>query len=137
MNGSGNIWPPRSLSIGDYVLTGGELPAMVVIDCVSRLIPGVLGNESAAAEDSFSMGLLEYPQYTRPADFRGWKVPEVLLSGNHRKIEEWRRRESLRRTWERRPDLLERAELTEEDRAYLSRLEQEGKPLRIEFRLRL
>ncbi|SFG36065.1 tRNA (guanine37-N1)-methyltransferase [Planifilum fulgidum] len=118
----------EELSIGDYVLTGGELAAMVVIDCVSRLIPGVLGNESAAAEDSFSMGLLEYPQYTRPADFRGWKVPEVLLSGNHRKIEEWRRRESLRRTWERRPDLLEHAELTEEDRAYLRRLEQEGKP---------
>lgn len=114
------------LSIGDYVLTGGELPAMVVIDSVSRLIPGVLGNESAAAKDSFSTGLLEYPQYTRPADFRGWKVPEVLLSGNHRKIEEWRRRESLRRTWERRPDLLEHAELTEEDRAFLNRLKQEG-----------
>jgi tRNA (guanine37-N1)-methyltransferase len=116
----------EELSIGDYVLTGGELPAMVVIDCISRLIPGVLGNESAAAEDSFSSGLLEYPQYTRPADFRGWKVPDVLLSGNHRKIEEWRRRESIRRTWERRPDLLDHADLTEEDRAFLSRLKQEG-----------
>lgn len=116
----------EELSIGDYVLTGGELPAMVMIDCISRLIPGVLGNESAAAEDSFSTGLLEYPQYTRPADFRGWKVPEVLLSGNHRKIEEWRRRESLRRTWERRPDLLDDVELTEEDRAFLNRLKQEG-----------
>lgn len=98
---------------------------MVVIDCISRLIPGVLGNESAAAQDSFSTGLLEYPQYTRPADFRGWKVPEVLLSGNHRKIAEWRRREALRRTWKRRPDLLDGADLTEEDRAFLSRLKQE------------
>jgi tRNA (guanine37-N1)-methyltransferase len=115
----------EELSIGDYLLTGGELPAMVVIDCISRLIPGVLGNESAAAQDSFSTGLLEYPQYTRPADFRGWKVPEVLLSGNHRKIAEWRRREALRRTWKRRPDLLDGADLTEEDRAFLSRLKQE------------
>ena len=99
----------EELSIGDYVLTGGELPAMVVIDCISRLIPGVLGNESAAAQESLSTGLLEYPQSTRPADFRGWKVPEVLLSGNHRKIAEWRRREALRRTWKRRPDLLDEA----------------------------
>lgn len=113
------------ISIGDYVLTGGELPAMVIIDSVSRLVPGVLGNEHSAVEDSFSSGLLEYPQYTRPAEYRGWKVPEVLLSGNHQKIAEWRRQEALRRTWERRPDLLDTAPLTEEDRAFLRKLEQE------------
>ncbi|MCT2534501.1 tRNA (guanosine(37)-N1)-methyltransferase TrmD [Aquibacillus koreensis] len=94
------------ISIGDYVLTGGELGAMVVIDSVVRLLPGVLGNESSAPEDSFSQGLLEHPHYTRPADFRGMKVPEVLMSGNHAKIEEWRQRESLKRTFDRRKDLL-------------------------------
>ena len=96
----------REISIGDYVLTGGELSAMVVVDAVSRLVPGVLGNCESARADSFSMGLLEYPHYTRPAEYRGWKVPEVLLSGNHREIETWRRRESLLRTRKRRPDLL-------------------------------
>ncbi|WEG11606.1 tRNA (guanosine(37)-N1)-methyltransferase TrmD [Pullulanibacillus sp. KACC 23026] len=95
------------LSIGDYVLTGGELAAMVIIDSVVRLLPGALGNDVSAVTDSFSSGLLEHPQYTRPANFRGFKVPDVLLSGNHAKIEEWRKAESLRRTRERRPDLLE------------------------------
>jgi len=99
----------RELSIGDYVLSGGELAAMVVIDAVSRLVPGVLGNEASAAEDSFSTGLLEYPHYTRPAVYRGWATPEVLLSGNHAEIEAWRRRESLKRTLRRRPELLEKA----------------------------
>ena len=105
----------REISIGDYVLTGGELSAMVVIDATSRLIPDVLGNCESASFDSFSTGLLEYPHYTRPSEYRGWKVPEVLLSGNHREIQTWRRRESLRRTLLRRPDLLEKAKLSEED----------------------
>ncbi|MBO0995463.1 tRNA (guanosine(37)-N1)-methyltransferase TrmD [Bacillus sp. SD088] len=95
------------ISIGDYVLTGGELGAMVVIDSVVRLLPGVLGNEDSPIHDSFSTGLLEHPHYTRPADFRGMKVPDVLLSGNHAKIAEWRKEQSLKRTKERRPDLLE------------------------------
>jgi len=115
----------RALSIGDYVLTGGELPAMVVIDAVVRLLPGALGAEEGAAADSFAEGLLEYPQYTRPADFRGWAVPEVLLSGHHEQIRRWRRKESLRRTKRLRPDLLERAELTEEDRELLGEIEEE------------
>ena len=95
------------LSIGDYVLTNGGLPAMVIIDAVTRLLPGVLGHEESAADESFSHGLLEYPHYTRPADFRGMKVPEVLLSGNHAEIEKWRREQARQRTRERRPDLLE------------------------------
>jgi tRNA (guanine37-N1)-methyltransferase len=111
------------ISIGDYVLTGGELPAMVIMDSVSRLIAGVLGNESSAAHDSFSTGLLEYPQYTRPPEFRGLKVPDILLSGHHARIERWRREQSLLRTWQRRPDLLKTAALTEEDRAFLRELE--------------
>ena len=110
------------ISIGDYVLTGGELPALVVLDAVTRLLPGVLGDPDAPRKDSFSGGLLEHPHYTRPAVFRGWKVPEVLLSGHHAEIARWRRREALRRTWERRPDLLARASLTEEDRAFLAQL---------------
>lgn len=110
------------LSIGDYVLTGGELPAMTVIDSVVRLLPGVLGNETSAVADSFSTGLLEHPHYTRPVDFRGWKVPDILLSGHHANIEEWRRRESLRRTLERRPDLLEHAELTAKEKEWLQSL---------------
>jgi tRNA (guanine37-N1)-methyltransferase len=108
------------LSIGDYVLTGGELAAMVVMDAVIRLIPGVLGGEKSSLEDSFEEGLLEYPHYTRPSVFQGLEVPPVLLSGNHEEIRRWRRRESLRRTLERRPDLLERASLTEEDRRWLA-----------------
>ena len=98
------------VSIGDYVLTGGELPAMVVMDCVSRLVPNVLNNEESAMFESFYDGLLEHPQYTRPVEFRGQRVPEVLLSGNHKKIEEWRKEKSIERTRERRPDLLEKKE---------------------------
>ncbi|MDQ0887500.1 tRNA (guanine37-N1)-methyltransferase [Paenibacillus sp. V4I9] len=107
------------LSIGDYVLTGGELPAMVVIDSVVRLLPGVLGNEMSAVTDSFSTGLLEYPHYTRPAKFRDWDVPEMLLSGHHENVKRWRRKESLFRTLERRPDLLEGRELSKEEKAWV------------------
>jgi tRNA (guanine37-N1)-methyltransferase len=111
------------LSIGDYVLTGGELGAMVVIDSVVRLLPSVLGNETSASEDSFSTGLLEHPHYTRPADFRGLKVPDVLLSGNHAKIDEWRHQQSLKRTYERRKDLLEDYSLSEKDKSWLKNLD--------------
>ena len=110
------------ISIGDYVLTGGEIPAMVIVDAVARLIPGVLGDPSAAAHDSHASGLLEGPHYTRPAEFRGWTAPEMLLSGNHAQIAAWRRRESLRRTFERRPDLLGKAELSKEDLEFLKTL---------------
>ncbi|MEH7440978.1 tRNA (guanosine(37)-N1)-methyltransferase TrmD [Bacillus sp. JJ1122] len=110
------------ISIGDYVLTGGELGAMVVIDSVVRLLPGVLGSEESHIQDSFSTGLLEHPHYTRPSDFRGMKVPDVLISGNHRLIEEWRMKESLKRTLVRRPDLLEEAELTEQQKKWLDEL---------------
>ncbi|MFH0933091.1 MAG: tRNA (guanosine(37)-N1)-methyltransferase TrmD [Nitrospirota bacterium] len=103
------------ISIGDYILTGGELAALVIIDAVARLIPGVLGDERSAEEDSFSSGLLEYPHYTRPPVFRDMPVPEVLLSGNHREIWRWRRKEALRRTLERRPELLEKISLSDED----------------------
>ncbi len=113
------------ISIGDYVLTGGEIPAMVIVDAVARLIPGVLGHPTAAANDSHASGLLEGPHYTRPADFRGWRVPEILLSGHHAQIEKWRHREALRRTFERRPDLLERVELSDEDRQFLETLKAE------------
>lgn len=107
------------ISIGDYVLTGGELGAMVVIDSVVRLLPGVLGNAQSAPMDSFSNGLLEHPHYTRPADFRGHQVPDVLLSGNHAKIEEWRHYQSLKRTFERRPDLLKDRELSAKEESWL------------------
>ncbi|WP_416826869.1 tRNA (guanosine(37)-N1)-methyltransferase TrmD [Ectobacillus polymachus] len=107
------------ISIGDFVLTGGELAAMTVTDSVVRLLPEVLGNEQSSVQDSFSTGLLEHPHYTRPAEFRGLRVPDVLLSGNHQKIEQWRHKESLRRTYLRRPDLLEKRELTAEERAWL------------------
>ena len=110
------------LSIGDYVLTGGELPAMVVTDAVSRMLPGVLGSPDSAPTDSFYDGLLEYPQYTRPRDYNGMTVPDILFSGDHAKIREWRRRESLRLTLELRPDLLEHAELSEKDRDFLREL---------------
>ncbi|MNN29100.1 tRNA (guanine-N(1)-)-methyltransferase [compost metagenome] len=108
------------LSIGDYVLTGGEIPAMVVIDSVTRLLPGVLGNEMSAVTDSFSTGLLEYPHYTRPVEFRGWKVPDILLSGHHANVATWRRKEALRRTLLRRPDLLDKVELTRQDMKLLN-----------------
>jgi tRNA (guanine37-N1)-methyltransferase len=108
------------LSIGDVVLSGGEVAALVIIDAVSRLLPGALGCESSTAVESFSDGLLEYPQYTRPPEFRRLRVPDVLISGDHRAIARWRRQEALRRTRERRPDLLERAKLSDDDRAFLS-----------------
>lgn len=113
------------ISIGDYVLTGGELAAMVVIDSVVRLLPEVLGNAESHQKDSFSTGLLEHPHYTRPADFRGMKVPEALISGNHRLIEEWRMKEALKRTYARRPDLLEEMELTEQQSKWLDVLKKE------------
>ncbi|MFP3124095.1 tRNA (guanosine(37)-N1)-methyltransferase TrmD [Ectobacillus funiculus] len=113
------------ISIGDYVLTGGELAAMVVTDSVVRLLPGVLGKEESHVQDSFSTGLLEHPHYTRPADFRGMKVPDVLLSGNHAKIEEWRRKESLRRTYMRRADLLEGREWSKQEQQWLREFEED------------
>jgi tRNA (guanine37-N1)-methyltransferase len=112
----------EEISLGDYVLTGGELAALVVVDAVARLIPGVLGDQGSSEEDSFSQGLLEYPQYTRPREYEGSEVPEVLLSGDHQTIEQWRRREALRRTWERRPELLDEARLSPEDREFLAGL---------------
>ena len=112
----------EELSIGDYVLTGGELGALVVIDAVSRLVPGVLGSDESSEDESFTTGLLEYPQYTRPADFRGARVPQVLLGGNHADIVAWRREQSLALTLQRRPELLDSAPLTEGDRAMLARL---------------
>ena len=105
----------EEISVGDYVLTGGEIPAAAVIDAVARLLPGVLGNEDSAVDESFSTGLLDYPHYTRPPEFRGMRVPEVLLSGDHEKIRRWRRQAALERTRERRGDLLDRAELSEEE----------------------
>ena len=115
----------HEISIGDYVLSGGELPALVLCDTILRLIPGVLGSEESALTDSHSNGLLEYPQYTRPPEFRGWKVPEILLSGHHARIEKWRREQSLRRTLARRPDLLADASLTPADKKLLAKMEQE------------
>ena len=112
----------REISLGDFVLTGGELPAMALIDAVSRLVPGVIGSPENVAEDSISSGLLQHPLYTRPADFRGMETPEVLLSGHHANIEKWRREQSLRRTLERRPDLLMSADLSTEDLRYLESL---------------
>ncbi len=110
------------ISIGDYVLTGGELPALVLIDAVTRFLPGVLGDEDGAQDDSHASGLLEYPHYTRPVEFRGWRVPEVLLSGDHARIARWRREQSLLRTLQRRPDLLRDAPLTVADREFLRTL---------------
>ena len=112
---------PEEISIGDYVLTGGEIPAMVLVDSVSRYVSGVITNESTS-EESFSEGLLEYPQYTRPEEFLGKKVPEVLKSGHHENIRIWRRKESLKETFLKRPELLEKIELTEEDRKYIESL---------------
>lgn len=109
------------ISIGDYVLTGGELAAMVIIDAVVRQLPGVLGSEESAKEDSHISGLLEYPQYTRPQEYRGWEVPQVLLSGNHAQIARWRREQSILRTLSRRPELLGKADLSPEERKSISR----------------
>lgn len=117
----------EELSIGDYVLTGGELAALVVIDATARLLPGVLGDEESAYRDSFGDGLLDHPHYTRPAEFQGMQVPEVLLSGNHAEIEKWRQREALRATLMKRPDLLTTADLTAGDRKILEELKQEMK----------
>lgn len=115
----------EEISVGDYVLTGGELPAMVVIDVIARMLPGVLGAADAASGDSFYAGLLEYPQYTRPRAFMGWEVPEILLTGDHGKIERWRRKESLRNTMLRRPDLLARMELSQPDVKLLAEINAE------------
>ncbi len=114
------------ISIGDYVLTGGELPAMILMDCIARLVPGVLGNDTSADVESFHDNLLEYPQYTRPEEFMGLKVPDVLLSGHHLNIETWRRQQSIRRTLERRPDLLKDANLTPKEQKYLKMLQDEA-----------
>jgi tRNA (guanine37-N1)-methyltransferase len=113
----------EEISIGDYILTGGELGALVLIDALTRLIPGVLGDPDATQKDSFSAGRLEYPHYTRPASFRGWEVPEVLRSGDHGRVGRWRRQQALRRTWQRRPDLLAGAHLTPEDETFLASMD--------------
>lgn len=110
------------ISIGDYVLTGGEIPALILIDAISRLLPNVLGDPTGAEDDSHAMGLLEYPHYTRPPEFRGNKVPDVLLSGDHAKIDKWRREQALERTFRKRPDMLETAELSESDKKFLEKL---------------
>jgi tRNA (guanine37-N1)-methyltransferase len=115
----------EEISIGDYVLSGGELPALVIVDAVSRLVPGVVGDEQSVARDTFATGLLDFPQFTRPAEFDGHPVPPVLLSGHHREIERWRRRAALARTLEQRPDLLAAADLGPEDRAILNELKKE------------
>lgn len=110
------------ISIGDYVLTGGEIPALILIDAISRLLPNVLGDPTGAEDDSHAMGLLEYPHYTRPPEFRGWQAPDVLLSGDHAKIDKWRRQQALERTFRKRPDMLEKAELTKEDLKFIEKL---------------
>ena len=110
------------ISIGDYVLTGGELPALILIDAISRLLPDVLGDPTGAQDDSHAMGLLEYPHYTRPPEFRGWKIPDVLLTGAHAKIDKWRREQALLRTFNKRPDMLEKADLSKEDRKFIESL---------------
>jgi tRNA (guanine37-N1)-methyltransferase len=109
------------ISIGDYVLTGGELPALILIDAVSRLLPGVLGDPDGPFDDSHATGLLEYPHYTRPPEFRGWRVPEILLSGDHARIARWRREQSLLRTLKRRPDMLEKAPLDAKDKEFIQK----------------
>lgn len=110
------------ISIGDYVLTGGEIPAMVLVDAIARFLPGVVGDSSAPHQDSHATGLLEYPHYTRPPEYRGLRVPDILVSGHHAQIERWRRNESLKRTLERRPDLLQRAQLSDADKKFLREL---------------
>jgi tRNA (guanine37-N1)-methyltransferase len=115
------------ISIGDYVLSGGELPALVLIDAITRLIPGALGDPEGAWDESHSTGLLEYPHYTRPPEFRNWRVPDILLSGDHTRIARWRHQQALQRTMQRRPDLLEKADLSDNDRDYLTDLELQDK----------
>jgi tRNA (guanine37-N1)-methyltransferase len=117
----------EELSIGDYVLSGGELAALVVVDAISRLVPGVVGDEQSVEEDSFARGLLDHPHYTRPGEFAGLRVPDVLLSGHHAEVRRWRRKAALRRTLERRPDLLAAAALDDDDRALLDEIQQEGR----------
>lgn len=116
---------PEEISVGDYVLTGGELPALIVADAVSRMLPGVLSDDECFEEESHFNSLLEYPQYTHPAEWQGRQVPDVLLSGHHAKVDEWRRERSLERTFNRRPDMLENAQLTDRDRQFLSKLKKE------------
>lgn len=113
-----------TVSIGDYVLSGGELPAMVVADAVVRLIPGVLGSPESPLDESHTTGLLEYPQYTRPPEYRGWEVPDILLSGDHGRVSKWRREQAIIRTAIRRPDMLERADLTEKEKEFVRRLQE-------------
>jgi tRNA (guanine37-N1)-methyltransferase len=119
------LYPVEEISIGDYVLTGGEIPALVIIDAVVRLIPGVLGDFESAQSDSFFEGILGPPEYTRPQEFRGLSVPEALLSGDHERIKRWRRREALKRTLHRRPDLLDQEQLSDEEREWISEIESE------------
>ena len=114
------------VSIGDFVLTNGAMPAMLIVDAVTRLLPGALGDDASSADESFSHGLLEYPHYTRPAEFRGMKTPEVLLNGDHGEIRRWRREQQLRKTLKNRPDLLEGAELTEEERGMIGEMRGSG-----------
>ncbi|MGN1329578.1 MAG: tRNA (guanosine(37)-N1)-methyltransferase TrmD [Eubacterium sp.] len=116
---------PEEISVGDYVLTGGELPALIVADSVSRMLPGVLSDDECFEEESHYNSLLEYPQYTHPAEWNGREVPEVLLSGHHANVEKWRREKSLERTFKRRPDMLEKAELTKKDREFLSNIKKD------------
>ena len=116
---------PEEISVGDYVLTGGELPALIVADAVSRMLPGVLSDDECFEEESHFNSLLEYPQYTHPAQWQGQEVPEVLLSGHHANVDKWRREQSLIRTYERRPDMLEKAELTKQDKEFLSNLKKD------------
>jgi tRNA (guanine37-N1)-methyltransferase len=116
---------PEEISVGDYVLTGGELPALILADSVSRMLPGVLSDDECFEEESHFNSLLEYPQYTHPSSWNGREVPEILLSGHHAKVDEWRRQKSLERTYRRRPDMLERAELDKKDETFLSKLEKE------------
>jgi len=114
------------ISIGDYVLTGGELPTLILIDAIARLLPDVLGDATGAEDDSHAMGLLEYPHYTRPPEFRGWKAPDILLSGDHAKIDKWRREQALLRTFHKRPDMLEKAELSKQDLKFIEKLRTEN-----------
>jgi tRNA (guanine37-N1)-methyltransferase len=124
----GALLADESISIGDYVLTGGELPALVVTDAVTRLLPGVLGAEGGAERESFASGLLEPPQYTRPEEFRGARVPEILRSGDHARVAQWRREQALFLTWRRRPELLAEASLTDEERKLIERFERGETP---------